>query len=108
MQFSYIISPYTISLVVLSSILQALDYPLGQVFYLTAATGILLAIFWDLIRRGSILDRWWRLIPLTGLFIAGLIYDHTQNLMIAVVILIIACGLAFYIEIRPEDVDEVS
>ncbi len=99
---------HTISLVVLSSILHVTDYPLGQVFYLTAATGILLAILGDLIRRGSILDRWWRLIPMIGLFFAGLIYDHTQNLMIAIVILIISCGLAFYIELRFEDVDEVS
>ncbi len=85
---------YVSSLVVIGLVLWVADVPLAQSLYLTAATGILIALLSSIFPKLRVFDRWWNLAPIVGLLFAALAYDYDFGLTSAIVIFV--TGIVIY------------
>lgn len=91
----------------LGLVLILLGLPLPKAIYLGAGAGVAIALLVRLFFKSLIFAQWWSLTPLIGLFLAGVIFDQTQNWMLAATAFIAGFVIYFYCLTR-SDGPEVS
>lgn len=87
---------YIAFLVILGLTLSVLGLRLAQALYITAASGILLALLASVSSKTKIVGRWWNLAPIIGLLLAGFSFEQTQSWILSIAVLALGFIVYFY------------
>jgi hypothetical protein len=68
----------------------------SKALYVTSGVAIALALISSISPKLSLVSNWWNLTPMAGLFLAGLLFELTESLLLSIGVMIAAVAVHFF------------